>query len=177
MLTKDSINWRYLLSHPSEFVRIDEQLRLLEISIRATGLQEKYGPSWSFAVEHENFSHLRIIGNFRRAINLFGSHYFNVEILSQDEQLKQSMKNLKTISKKNKTYPNYFEDYHMSPIESFSNFIDCIAIKKNTEKIFLHFLVFIFDNYVNVNNPNPLLFQTDNEKEQIMLEIIQRIVN
>lgn len=176
MLTVDSINWRYLLSHPSEFVRIDEQLRLLETEISEfRNVDGHMLLKWSFAAQQENESHFRLIKNFRCAINLFGSKIFNAKITSDEEQHKLETFLLKIAGSCEPPKPNIFEENIDIPKEMFEKLVECIAKRKNTEKIFQQFLVFIFDNYVNAFNANPLLFQSDLEKENIMHEIITRI--
>jgi hypothetical protein len=40
----------------------------------------------SYSAEQENDSHLRLIQNFRSAVNLFGCQIFNTRIISEEEQ-------------------------------------------------------------------------------------------
>jgi hypothetical protein len=180
-LSMDSINWRYLLSHPSEFVRIDEQLRMLAVEVKAWKYEfsAKELMKWTYSAELENDSHLRLINNFRSAVNLFGSQIFNTRIISEEEQSQLETFLMKVSHKEEpeKHCPTlFFEQYNNRPKETFQKLVQLIASRKNTEQVFTQFLVFIYDNFVSAFNENPFLFQTEKEKEMIMHEVIKRIV-
>ena len=160
----DLINWEFILSHPSEFVRIDEQLRLLQIQLSAYKEQFLTESILQEIHEHEN-----ILIGFRDAVNIFGCHIFGVEILSDEEAAKKNH----SLNQPQSNGANFFQEYTNMTREMFRKLIDVIEDKRNTEKVFRQFLIVIFDNYINVgDNHNPHL---NSEKEKIMHEIINRV--
>lgn len=160
----EQINWRFLLTHPSEFVRIDEQLRLLQIHLSNYQKQFLTDSILQEIYEHE----LTIIG-FRNALNIFGINLFQTDILSDGEICNQRG----TSIEKPKS-ANFFLEYTNMSQEMFQKLFCCLADKKNTEKIFKQFLIVIFDEYINANNLY-LSVLSDKEKENIMLDIIKRV--
>ena len=76
----ESISWNYILTHPSEFVRIDEQLRLLltQLSI----FKQEF---LTDSILQEVKEHEKIITSFREALNTFGFIIFGGAILSDGE--------------------------------------------------------------------------------------------
>ena len=168
----DNINWKSILSHPSEMVRIDEQLRLLQLQLLSDFKEPPF--DWTASTEEATCTHLNIIKNFRNAINMFGCHYFNVAILSEEESVAST--SIPIYPQPQLRNNNFFEDETAArgPKEKLMKYMNTITETKNTEKVFQTFLVTFFDNYVNVDNKYFIL-NSDEEKERIMLEIIKRI--
>ena len=169
MLAMDSINWRYLLSHPSEFVRIDEQLRLLQITLREFN-QNLTSDEWTQETFEVNKIHIDIINNFRMAVNILGCNIFDANLFSPEEQ-----HNLHQTIIKTEIMDSIMTHSHSMPLAKFCKLLNAITDKKWTEKLFQHFLIFIFDNHVSMNN-QLLLLAVDSDKESIMNEIIKKIV-
>ena len=78
----DQFNWKNLLHHPSEFIRIDEMLRLKQTELckfnRAT-----FG--WTFVAAQENLEHQRLIYRMRCYLSITGTNMFRAPILSLGE--------------------------------------------------------------------------------------------
>jgi hypothetical protein len=123
-----SINWGWLLQHPSEIVRLDEQLRLKEIAL--LNLNEKIGDNFNY-VSEEVGNHLKLLHNFRCFLYIEGTKYFRACLLSKTE----------FSALKNRQPPQYFTEN--TPV-NFSNwtenqltlFLKVTCDKKNTENIF-----------------------------------------
>ena len=56
--------------------------------------------------------------------------------------------------------------------EMFQKLVQCLADKKNTEKIFAQFLIVLFNDFINTVNHSAF---SDEEKQLIMLDIIKRV--
>jgi hypothetical protein len=56
----------------------------------------------------------------------------------------------------------------------FNKLVSIINDREQTENIFRKFLIFVFDNYISLNNPATGI-STDASKENIMNEIIKRV--
>jgi hypothetical protein len=56
----------------------------------------------------------------------------------------------------------------------FNKLVSIIYDREETENIFRKFLIFVFDNYISINNP-VIGISTDASKENIMNEIIKRV--
>ena len=168
----ETINWNYLLSHQSEFIRIDEQLRLLQIQLsKFRDCQERVQSSdyWIDTANQEHILHMKTIKSFRCVINLFGCHIFNEEILSREQSLESQIQDEFDRFQK-------VDNYATDSEEIFAKLYLIISDRKNTEKIYQRFLVTIFDGYINYNNKY-FVMEDDYEKEKIMKEIISGIVN
>jgi hypothetical protein len=81
-------NWDNILSHPSEFVRIDEVLRQKQIELNR--FTDKI-PGWSLVSAQANLDHKRLIYRMRCYLNIAGGSWFGSQILSLEEY-----KNLKS---------------------------------------------------------------------------------
>ena len=164
----DSINWRYLLSHPSEFVRIDEQLRLVQMELLCFN---EHSNGWTKHAAQEVKHHLNVILRFRTAVSLFGCNIFNAEIVSLDEFVKFG--NI-TLSNED-PLADIFNEKHCNMFAGkFNKLVSIINDREQTENIFRKFLIFVFDNYISLNNPVTGI-STDASKENIMNEIIKRV--
>ena len=84
----DLVNWKNLLTHPSEFVRIDEQLRIKQIEL-ATFDEKIVG--WTKIAAQENLEHKRLIYSMRSYISITCYNRFGVSMLSDGEY--QALKN------------------------------------------------------------------------------------
>ena len=83
----DLVNWRTLLTHPSELVRLDEQLRLKQLELaQFTERQE----GWTKIAAQENLEHKRMIYSMRCYISITCNNMFHVSMLSDSEY--QSLK-------------------------------------------------------------------------------------
>lgn len=158
----EQINWRFLLTHPSEFVRLDEQLRLLQIHL--FDCQKEF---LTDSILQEIHEHELTIISFRDAINIFGKKYFQTDILSPGEN-----ENQRGYTSEKPKNANFFLEYENMSQEMFQKLVQCLADKKNTEKIFAQFLIVLFDDFINTLNHSPF---SDEEKQLIMLDIIKRV--
>lgn len=103
MLNVADVDWKNLSSHPSEFVRIDERLRLKEVNLM------RYGHHSISEIASEEISkHLRMIKNMRNLLFVHARQYFGLE-LSPIAIEKSEINNL-NINEKNETIKvdNYF---------------------------------------------------------------------
>lgn len=78
----DLINWQNLLTHPSEFIRIDEQLRLKQISL--ANFNDRI-EGWNKVAGQENLEHQRMIYSMRCYLSMTGTNLFGVQMLSRGE--------------------------------------------------------------------------------------------
>ena len=167
----ERINWQFILSHPSEFVRIDEQLRL-----HLFQLSDYKDQFLTDSILSQIRSHEKIIIAFRDAINIFGRHIFGSEIISIEEAA-SSWRELQD-EEYEQDATNFFQEYTSMTSEMFRKLIGCIINKRNTEKMFQKFLIILFDNFFNVNVENnsiPFFSISDSEKEAIMYNIIKDV--
>ena len=155
-LRTDQVNWRNVLSHPSELVRIDEKLRakqneLLDFDERT--------PGYNLTAAQTHLEHQRLIFSMRCYVAIVGMNFFHVPILSAHEfnHLKQSF-----VDRENYTTDadNFVE---ISSLEDdFWLILETTSDKSNTEKFYKklmsEFLVFY-----------PFL----EDKEKIMEKIIK----
>ena len=84
------IDWKNLSTHPSEYVRVDEKLR-----IKFQLLQQRFGTwvdGWTNQCQEENLKHQKLIYSMRCYLYHNGTRQFNCPILSEKEleTLKQS---------------------------------------------------------------------------------------
>lgn len=162
----ESISWNYILTHPSEFVRIDEQLRLLltQLSI----FKQEF---LTDSILQEVKEHEKIITSFREALNTFGFIIFGGAILSDGE----AEANMKKIieNQEQSSNVNFFNEFNTLQVEMFRKLFGSILDKMNTEKVFKKFLIIVFDGYINAEKTCFNLL-SDDEKELIMQNIIKR---
>ena len=154
------------MTHPSEFVRIDEQLRLLQFQ-----LCEFKNQFLTDSILQEICEHEKVVTGFRNALNMFGCYIFETEILSEGEAI-ASWGSSKTGTQS--VGANFFQEFTSMTSEMFRKLISSILDKRNTEKIFRRFLIVLFDDYINAGNKY-FSIESEAEKEQIMHEIIKRI--
>lgn len=172
----ETISWNSILSHPSEFVRIDEQLRLLQFEI--FDYKDQF---LTDSVLHEIYNHEKLIFAFRDAIRIFGRHIFGANVISDDE-VRNSKGFFPPKDETRSSGPNFFMDFNSNSMtsEMFRALIGSIVCRRNTEKVFKKFLIEIFDNFFNVNPEDhsfPLIsIDSESEKEIIMHQLI-KIVN
>jgi hypothetical protein len=84
----NSLNWNYILTHPSEIVRLDEHLRLKQIELdgfnrRITG--------WTKVAAQEHLEHQRLIYSLRCYLAITCKNLFDISMLSRHEY--DSLKN------------------------------------------------------------------------------------
>jgi len=75
-------NWSNILSHPSEFTRIDECLRLKQLELNQFS---NTIPGWSLVAAQENLDHKRLLYRMRCYLHIAGTNYFGCSILSREE--------------------------------------------------------------------------------------------
>ena len=78
----DLIKWKNLLTHPSEFVRIDEQLRLKQIELFAFN---DTVDGWTKISAQENLEHQRLLYSMRCYLSITCNSIFSVNMLSKGE--------------------------------------------------------------------------------------------
>ena len=78
----NAVNWCQIIAHPSEFVRIDEQLRLkyLELSNFVTSTN-----GWTKMAAQEVLMHKRLIANIRAYLHTTGANLFRTKLFSNAE--------------------------------------------------------------------------------------------
>jgi hypothetical protein len=84
----DQLNWSYILTHPSEFVRLDEHLRLKQIEL--DGFHSRM-VGWTKISAQENLEHRRMIYSMRCYLSITCTNRFGVSMLSESEY--ESLKN------------------------------------------------------------------------------------
>lgn len=87
-LRPDLIKWSNLLTHPSEFTRIDEQLRLKQIELASFSDAVE---GWTKIAAQENLEHQRLIYSMRCYLSITCQNIFGASMLSKNEF--QSLKN------------------------------------------------------------------------------------
>jgi hypothetical protein len=138
-----SVNFPRLLHHPSEIVRLDEQLRLKTLNLNI--LQERIFPTLSDQIE----SHLNLIHNFRCYLYIEATKYFHVQLMSQFqfEEMKTRSAIKANEAKKLSTTPtpNNFSNMSQNELDLFILISSDI---RNTENIFKKIIFrFLAENY------------------------------
>jgi hypothetical protein len=130
-----SINWRWLLHHPSEIVRLDEQLRLKELSLLE--FSEDIGVHFDHVFK-EVKNHLKLIHNFRCYLYIEATKYFQTCMFSNDEfrLLKERQPSEYCNENKQVNFSNLSEN-------QMTLFLKVACDRKNTENIFKK-LIFLF---------------------------------
>jgi hypothetical protein len=82
LLRMRQFNWSNILSHPSEFIRIDETLRLKQIELNQF---TDTIPGWTLVAAQENLDHKRLIYRMRVYLHIAGTNLFGHPILSREE--------------------------------------------------------------------------------------------
>lgn len=126
-----SVNWRTLLDHPSEIVRLDEQLRLKTEDL--LDFKNKIDYNCKYLCDEVD-KHMAIIHNFRCYLYIEGTKYFQTQLLCKNQ-----LDLLKRMS--NELQPNERREVE---VVTFSNLTDnqlnlFLLIEtdmKNTEDIF-----------------------------------------
>lgn len=132
-----AINWKTILHHPSEIVRLDEQLRLKSEFL--IDLKEKIDfPFYYIGKEVDN--HLKMIYNFRCYLHIEGTKYFQTNLFSRCE-----LDVLKNVSGKKNTSPFCAPTFTNQTENQFNLYLLVMSEKKNTEDIFRK-LIFVFLN-------------------------------
>jgi hypothetical protein len=75
-------NWTNILSHPSEFTRVDEALRVKQLELNQF---TDTIPGWTIVAAQENLEHKRLIYRMRCYLNIAGTKLFGHSILSFQE--------------------------------------------------------------------------------------------
>jgi hypothetical protein len=163
----DSINWRYLFSHPSELVRLDERLKLKDEELNRFN-DESFG--WTYPTAQENHEHRRLIRTFRYFINVFGVNFFKVQIFSEHEIINLPHNNNFWDREEFKHTTGYFNDFEHNPREMLEIYIKNIADKRQTCEIFKKFILLTLSNY-QIDLP-----EQNEEKDRIMQEILENIL-
>ena len=103
-LRTDVINWRNLLTHPSEFTRIDEQLRLKQLDLAKFNERME---GWTKIAAQENLEHQRLVYSMRCYLSITCNKLFGVSMLSTGEytSLKESFVDTENIL--SETDPRY----------------------------------------------------------------------
>jgi hypothetical protein len=81
-LKTDQYNWKSLLSHPSEIIRIDEQLRFKQFELRDFNEQT---PGYNFIAAQTNLEHQRLIFSMRCYLAICGYSFFRIPVFSHEE--------------------------------------------------------------------------------------------
>ena len=84
-LNIDNVDWKNLLQHQSELVRVDENLKNKqnELKIFTTNVE-----GWSPLAAQANLEQQRMIYSMRSMLQIFGVLYFNSYIISKCEYIK-----------------------------------------------------------------------------------------
>lgn len=137
-----SIKWETLFNHPSEIVRLDEQIRLKteELEKMRKEIIDKSG-----YIEMLIDKHVNILIKFRCYLYIEGTKYFQTQLLCQkqfDDLVKSSCK------------PLLFNDLHQFKFsntnENMDLFLSLSADIKNTEDIFRKAIFrFLTENHSN----------------------------
>jgi hypothetical protein len=139
-LKTDQVNWRLLLTHPSELVRIDEKLRMKQLELRDF---DERTPGYNVTAAQTHLEHQRLIFSMRCYCAIVGMNFFHVPILSIPEfhSLKNSFVDRENFTTDSNNYVELssFEDEFWLILQTTSD-------KNNSEKFFKkimsEFLVF-----------------------------------
>jgi hypothetical protein len=139
-----SVNWTRLLHHPSEIVRLDEQLRLKTLNLYS--LKERIFPTLSDQIE----SHLNLIHNFRCYLYIEATKYFNVQLMSQSqfEEIKTQSAIKANEAKSLQAPPHPQKNFSNMNQKELDLFLLISSDIKNTENIFKKIIFrFLAENY------------------------------
>jgi hypothetical protein len=90
-LNIDHVSWMNLLTHPSEFVRLDELLRWKQLELKEFNERTR---GWNKVAAQEILNHQRMLYSMRCYLVINGCHIFNTSVMSTNEyaNLKNSFK-------------------------------------------------------------------------------------
>ena len=78
-LRTDQFNWKSLLCHPSEIIRIDEQLRLKQLEL---GDFNERTPGYNLIAAQTNLEHKRLLYSMRCYLAICGFSFFRMPVFS-----------------------------------------------------------------------------------------------
>ena len=122
------MNWKNLLTHPSELVRLDEQLK---INFKQLSKFFPGTPGWTYDSFKILLQHKKMILNVRCFIVLFATEYFQYNIHSEEELylLKAECNNLDSITASDEPIP---------PMEIEISSLSNGDLSKNSNVLFLN---------------------------------------
>jgi hypothetical protein len=154
----DQFNWKNLVNHPSEFVRLDERLRLKQLEL---GDFNEFISGYNPVAAQEHLEHQRLLFSMRCYLVITGYNLFRLPIISEREQ--QSLKESFTDRE------NYIADLknfiELSDNENeFWLIMQTTSDKSNTQKFFKRIMSEVLS-----------FFQIDyDDREKMMKLIIER---
>ena len=127
-------NWQNLLSHPSEFIRVDEVLRCKQIELEqfTENIQ-----GWTEVAAQEILEHKRLLYRIRCYLHISASSFFNCRIMSMEslENLKQS-NNFANIPDFLKSHEDSFSILTSSTPDQFWLIMSTAFDRQNTLKFY-----------------------------------------
>lgn len=141
-LKTDQFNWKQLLNHPSEFIRIDDKLRLKQLEL--SDFNEKT-PGYNISAAQTHLEHQRLIFNMRCYLIIAATNFFSFPIISANDfrELKRSF-----IDKENFVFEcGNFVDFSNTD-DRFWLLMQITSDKNNSEKFFKKMLSEIFSFYL-----------------------------
>lgn len=125
------MKWDHLMSHPSEFIRVDEQLRLKQVSLAKFNEQTD---GWTRLAAQENLDHQRMIQNMRCFLHIQGCQLFMTQLFSSAEynSLKSSFVDRDNFVTENDQAESF---NYLSQME-FNLIVSLTADRLQTEKYF-----------------------------------------
>jgi|SanBayMetagenome_1026888.scaffolds.fasta_scaffold26957_1 hypothetical protein len=157
-LRTDQFNWRNLLTHPSEFVRVDEQLRLKQLELNDFN---ELTPGYNLVAAQTHLEHQRLLYSMRCYLSISGMNFFNIPIVSANEF--QSLKNSFVDRENYLTELNDFIEISKNEDE-FWLIMQTSTDKINSEKFFKKIMSEVLSNY----------YISKDEKEKVMDVVINK---
>lgn len=138
----NTFNWGSLLSHPSEFIRIDEQLRIKQNELSTFNYDVE---GWTKIAAQENLEHKRLVYSMRSYLYITCQNIFCVPILSRVEydSLKSSFVDRENIITEKD------QDYATLTSMSQANYLLILHLSSdryNTERLYRKILGRIIDS-------------------------------
>jgi hypothetical protein len=145
----DRLNWNYILTHPSEFVRLDEHLRLKQIELDEFHSRIE---GWTRIAAQEHLDHQRMIYSMRCYLSITCTNRFGMLMLSQREF--ESLKNSffdrdNYLSADDKQY----ETLNHLTYNEYYLILRMASDRKNTERIYRKLLGQLLDEMDECEEP------------------------
>lgn len=135
------INWNYILTHPSEMVRLDEHLRLKQIEL--DGFNSRIA-GWTKVAAQEHLEHQRLIYSMRCYLSITCTNIFGISMLSRHEY--ESLKN-SFFDRDNylSEYDRQQETLHHLSYNEYYLILRTASDRNNTERIYRKLLRKLLD--------------------------------
>jgi len=154
-LRTDQFNWKSLLCHPSEIIRIDEQLRLKQLEL---GDFNERTPGYNLITAQTNLEHKRLLYSMRCYLAICGFSFFRMPVFSHEEH--QRLRNSFVDRPNFETRQNSFIELTTNE-DDFWLIMQTACDKQNSEKFYKKIMGEVLSYY-----------QFPHEQKEHMMDVI-----